>query len=860
LASSVPSKATANTGDPVADPRAIIVRGDVRFTVLTSQMIRLEWSADAAFEDHASIVFLNRKLPVPPFETRSEQGWTVIDTGHLQLRYREGSGRFTPENLSISLMVNGKRVVWKPGTPDTGNLCGTARTLDRVDGADVELEAGLLSRDGWVVVDDSNRPLLDNSEWPWAVPRVIADHQDLYFFGYGHDYKRALGDFTRVAGKIPLPPRFAFGNWWSRYWPYTDQELVHLVDEFKSHDVPLDVLVIDMDWHLTFNNAWAQDEIDAAGQRKRWTGYTWNPLYFPDPEQFLDWAHRDGLKVSINLHPASGVQPHEAAYPEFARAMGIDSETNEHVRFDIANRRFADNYFSLLHHPLEKQGIDFFWLDWQQENETSLAGLNPTFWLNHTHFTDMERRGKRALLFHRWGGLGNHRYQIGFSGDTVSSWASLGFQPYFTATASNVGYGYWSHDIGGHKPGEVDPELYTRWVQFGAFSPILRTHTSKNPDGERRIWAYPLAHANAMRSALLLRHALIPYIYTAARQAYDTGISMLRPMYYDHPDTAAAYEATDQYMFGDDILVAPIARKMDANGLAPCSVWLPEGEWIEWFTGARMRGPGQFERMFTLDEIPVYVKAGAIIPMQDPRNRATETADPLILKIFPGEAGSTKVYEDQGDSLGYQGVEFCRTSINAWNTGRSIELQIGPVEGSYPGMAHERGYRLEFVQTFPPECVTVNGHAVPHGVERDGSPNWRYDGATLTAVVTLPRFDVQQPLTVKLRIGADEAANLHLLSGTAGRFARLRRAMDIVNSEAYPEWSPDSLIEAVQTSRRITLHPAAALQELSKFWKQQENVLRDLRDLTADDTVIDRAIVQVTSLAGEARAKAAAAK
>ena len=123
-------------------------------------------------------------------------------------------------------------------------------------------------------------------------------------------------------------------------------------------------------------------------------------------------------------------------------------------------------------------------------------------------------KAKRALLFHRWGGLGNHRYQIGFSGDTISVWDSLAFQPYFTATAANVGYAYWSHDIGGHMPGAIDPELYLRWIQWGIFSPILRTHTTKNPEAERRIWAYPEPYSDLMRdcfSAPLCHAALHLY-------------------------------------------------------------------------------------------------------------------------------------------------------------------------------------------------------------------------------------------------------------------------------------------------------------------------------------------------------------
>ena len=232
-----------------------------------------------------------------------------------------------------------------------------------------------------------------------------------------------------------------------------------------------------------------------------------------------------------------------------ARAMGIDPATQKYVPFDITNKKFATNYLNLLHHPLEKQGIDFWWLDWQQEANTQTPGVNPTWWLNYVHFTDQAREGKRPLLFHRWGGLGNHRYQIGFSGDTISVWESLAFQPWFTATAANVGYAYWSHDIGGHMPGVVDPELYTRWLQFGAFSPILRTHTTKNPDSERRIWAYPEPYSDIMRGIYHLRYALLPYIYTEARRTYDTGVAFLHPLYYDWPEADEAYSQQERICF-----------------------------------------------------------------------------------------------------------------------------------------------------------------------------------------------------------------------------------------------------------------------------------------------------------------------
>ena len=404
-----------------ASPKAIVVDGQARFTVLTPQLIRMEWCEDGKFEDRASLVFINRLVEVPKFSTRKQGDSLLIQTDKLRLLYRKSSERFVKDNLQVRLNVSGKEVVWRPGMDDKGNLGGTIRTLDGVEGP-VPLEPGLLSRDGWVVVDDSERALFDESDWPWVLPRPKGERQDLYFFGYGHEYKKALHDFTETAGKIPMPPRFAFGLWWSRYWAYTDQEFKELVGEFETHDVPLDVLVIDMDWHNTFNLRWDTDKRDQAGQRLGWTGYTWDRNYFPDPPTFLQWCESKGVKTPLNIHPASGIQPHEDVYPAMARAMAIAPETKSYVPFDIVDKRFAENYMNIVLHPLEQQGVDFWWLDWQQWATTKIPGVTPTWWLNYVFFTDMERRGKaRPLLFHRWGGLGNHRYQIGFSGDAISN-------------------------------------------------------------------------------------------------------------------------------------------------------------------------------------------------------------------------------------------------------------------------------------------------------------------------------------------------------------------------------------------------------------------------------------------------------
>ncbi len=219
--------------NPVADPSSVVADGNARFTILTPQLIRLEWSGERSFEDRASLVFINRKLEVPHFAVHRDSGWLVIQTDRLKLEYREDGQRFSNSNLRISFELNGAEVQWHPGMEDKGNLGGTIRTLDGVKG-ETKLEPGILSRDGWVLVDDSERPLFDNSDWPWVAVRPSGDRADWYFFGYGHDYRKAMLDFTRVAGKIPMPPRFAFGLWWSRYWAYTDEEFKDLVSDFRS--------------------------------------------------------------------------------------------------------------------------------------------------------------------------------------------------------------------------------------------------------------------------------------------------------------------------------------------------------------------------------------------------------------------------------------------------------------------------------------------------------------------------------------------------------------------------------------------------------------------------------------------------
>ena len=832
--------ASESVTNPIADPRAVIVVGKARFTVLTPEMIRMEWAADGKFENHASFVFINRHLPVPKFSKEEAGKKLTLQTSALKLTY-DGSteeGKFTAGNLSVELTVEGKQVTWHPGMMDSENLQGTTRTLDGARGSQTRepIEQGLVSRSGWALVDDSTRPLFDSdnfsfkegekSPWPWVIERPAGDRQDWYFFGYGHEYRKALGDYVKVAGKIPLPPRFAFGTWWSRYWDYSDQEIEEIIHGFRQNSTPLDVFVIDMGWHISLEQLKAmgqgdKNNQDQSGHFLGWSGYTWNKVLFPDPGGFLDRLHADHLKTSLNLHPASGIQPWEASYPAMAKAMGIDPATKKYVPYDITNKKFAENYFNLVLHPLEKQGIDFWWLDWQQEQNTKMPNVKPTWWINYVHFTDQEREGKRPLLFHRWGGLGNHRYQIGFSGDTVSVWDSLAFQPWFTSTAANVGYAYWSHDIGGHMPGAVEPELFTRWVEFGAFSPILRTHTTKNPESERRIWAYPEPFSSILRSTFQLRYAMQPYIYTEARRTYDTGVAFLRPLYYDWPEANEAYENKNEYLFGDEMLVNPVVTPSDKqSGLATEKVWLPKGEWIEWPSGKHFTGPTSANRSFSIDQIPVYVKQGSIVPMQPEMSYTGEKPlDPLIVNVWPlasGQTTSYSLYEDNGVAEQYQHGVYTHTPIKATQTGDSLRVEIGPVEGSFAGMLKSRGYRLQLPADWPPASVTVDGVAVKQAGPT-GKGGWSFEGNTLTTMIPVASRSTASKVIVEVKRAAGLTARRGELDGFNGAMTRLRATYDALNTTPPLASPPDILIDAMQTGDRLGYEPKDAQKEIAHF-------------------------------------------
>ena len=827
---------------PKADEKAQVVVGNARFTVLTPQMIRMEWSEDGKFEDRATLTFVNRKLEVPEFKVKQTKSKLTISTSNVTLTYLKGA-KFSAENLSAEILVAGKKVVWHYGDKDTENLMGTTRTLDRYYGSQEHprsykrrssMEQGLLSRGGWTIVDDSERHIFVpvESHWKnWVECRPEGDRLDLYLFAYGHEYTKALKDYTRVAGNIPLPPKYSFGYWWSRYWQYSDNELRDLVETMRSLDIPLDVLIIDMDWHETWGLSKYNTKKDEYGQRLGWTGYTWKQQLFPSPENFFAWCKKQNLKTSLNLHPASGIMPYEEPYKRFSEAYGWKEE-GKSVPYRMSEQKWADAYFDTVLGPIEKQGVDFWWLDWQQwPTSKYVKGLSNTFWLNHTFDHHMAEKGnERPMIYHRWGGLGSHRYQVGFSGDTYICWESLQFIHWFTPTASNVGYGYWGHDIGGHyfhseDKHEVDPELYLRWLQNGVFTPIFKTHCSKDRVIERRIWQFP-NHMMDMRATMHLRYALVPYIYAAARQTFDTGVSMCRPMYYSHPENDMAYSSKTQYMFGDDLLVASIITPADkVTGLATRKVWLPKGEkWFSMVSGKMYEGSDEEVEIYcTQGENPYFAKAGSIIPMYPKSVRnLQQTLNSYVLTFIPGGDGETTIYEDDGKSKEYS-TAYATTKVSKRTEGNKVVITIAPRKGDFEGATATTSYELRLPANYPPKAVRVDGKEIKYSRYAEAG-EWGYDGYTLAPYILLGEIDNKKGCTVEVEFAEGDLAAQHKLYGMQGivnRCVALTAELKEVYGKYYDPYPllPDFYMNVSQAPNFIMEFPQDIHKSVENYYK-----------------------------------------
>lgn len=611
---------------------------------------------------------------------------------------------------------------------------------------------GILSRSGYAVLDDSDgAPLDPGTGFPG---RRNGGVQDWYFFAYGSDYSHALAEFVRLCGKIPMLPDWAFGPWFSLFDDLSEADYRELVAQFDAHGLPLSVVVLDVDWH-----------------RAGWCGWDWNTDLIPAPVEFLAWGHRGGLHFCANVH-IDGVPPEDSQYVPLCEALEIDPEAVRRgeifavrnptaewtfeswqpdatgsymptekaledgwLLVNLAKPEDARQFMDILHRPREADGLDFWWIDGES---AKLDGLNSQLWTNHVYYQHtLESTGKRPLILARTGGVGSHRYPVQFSADTYSHWEVLRFLVDFTARAGNVGVAYWSHDLGGfygHSLGvpTIDPELFVRWVQYGCWSPLVRMHSDH---GRREPWAYGLWVLKALQAALRTRSRLIPYLAHLGRIAHETGLPLCRPLYLQFPEDPEAYAHPDEYFLGEDVLVAPV---VEPGGLR--RVWLPGGGgWWSW-EGDGYYEASHLELYVPLDRVPVFVRAGAILPLAEVSARpGLAPPDPLVLAVYAGDGGELCYYEDDGESLAYLMGGGSQQRFSQGREDHCPVLTCDPVQGTYAGMSEQRDLQVRW------HGLPLASQIVAEGVEM-AEPRW--EGAVLVVALKTVSRQVGWKLTV----------------------------------------------------------------------------------------------------------------
>lgn len=757
-------------------PQAVksLIYGKKRITCLSPRLVRLEYAPDGNFENRRSMVAYREKNPLPLEAVVRTPAGIEASTGGMTLLLGDPESAFYPSNTEIRWTRDDLLHYWRPGDRDHRNLGGTVHSLDQLSGrsalggrvhvADMEspdLKAnawqdgdfawgmspyyrtgsgpemerrvrrgdrhiraqhepelfvgrslnilldqylyspGILSQSGYFLLNDSDGAVLDAADNP--VPRSRPGYQDWYFFAYGWDYRAALSDFRLLSGSTPMPPAQLLGIMSCRWPAYSEAEAMELVARYQKEGMALSSLVIDMEWH-----------------RAGWHNWEWNEEYYPDPARFAAWARRHNLLVGLNVHPQQ-IRSDDSHFARFVQAVGDRVEPHavegadgcfDAVSVNMADAAQAQALMDVCAEEGRKFGIDFWWIDGSHAVQNS--STNDQLITNKWFYEHSDSANHRGMLLSRYGGLGSHRYGAYFTGDTHSEWGVLAKLCEFTIRAGHVGVAYVSHDTGGFTHPDapiIDPILYIRWLQFAAFSPVFRFHSAPG-GGSRAPWDYGPTNLSIARRRLRHRNRLLPYLYTAARQCYERGLPLVRGVFLSEPRNAAAYRF-DQFLLGDDLLVAPILAPDEDR-----TVYLPQGSWLRFDSGETYPGGREITVSCSLAEYPVFVRVGSVIPLYPGRSfpdSGAATTVPLTLFVVPGTA-SGELYEDDGRTSDYVGDSYAKTLFRLEELDGGWSLLVDQRGGSWEPQPRE-------LTLVVPSYVALAGSGKRRGSDRVGSAN-----------------------------------------------------------------------------------------------------------------------------------------
>jgi alpha-D-xyloside xylohydrolase len=708
----------------------VLQSGFLRLQVCSDSIVHLIYSKERNVPERMDFLVTKKSWPKTEFTLHSDDAKLVtLTTSRLKIEitradssivFRDSVGRkLTQENTRTltPAEVNGEKTyhserfvnMWDTqesfyglGQHQAGvwNYRGESVDLSQ-DNTNISIPL-LLSSNGYGIFwNNGSRSRFDNRfVHAFYLSSEVSDSMDYYFF-YGPDFDRLIADYRELTGNAPLFGKWAYGYWQCKNRYDSQAELLAIAQKYRDLHIPLDNIVQDWFWWNTMGEP------------------VFNKNY-PDPKGMIDALHKNNVHLMISVWPY--FRPGSPVYDDMdKRGFFIDRTKVQSFHparmalYDAFNPDARKYYWNLMNEALFKIGADAWWLDTTEPEtegrETNLLATNKVAIGNGARYANEfpllttaavyegQREAsdkKRVFILSRSAYAGTQRNAVTtWSGDVDPNWETFRRQIPAGLNYSLSGLPYWTTDIGGFVSANPDDpayrELFVRWFEFGTFCPILRVHGTRTTN-QNELWSYGPDAQKTLVAYDNLRYRLMPYIYSLAWKTTSEGYTIMRPLVMDFREDVRAQNVGDQFLFGPAILVNPVTEP----GATTRHLYVPAAKWYDFWTGATIQGGRALDAPSPIDRMPLYVRAGSILPLgPDIEYAAEKSSNPIEVRVYGGASGAFTLYEDENDTYSYEKGAYS-TILFSWDDATHT-LTIGDRTGSFPGMIEERAFRIVFV-------------------------------------------------------------------------------------------------------------------------------------------------------------------
>ena len=710
--------------------RLTLQSGVMRLQVCSDSIIRVRYSPTPTVPTRPELVVIKDRWPATKWELQSSDDAIVLSTAQIKeivsrkdssVTFRDASGKTLFQQTEVNMtraVVNGEQTyhaelfskLWGSyesfyglGQHQAGvwNYRGEAVDISQ-DNTNISIPFVLSSNGYGIFWNNTSRSRFNNRFLSALyLSSEVADEVDYYFL-YGPEFDKIIGGYRELTGAPPLFGKWAYGFWQCKNKYNTQEELLGVAHKYRQLHIPADSIVQDWFWWYTMGEP------------------VFDKARYPDPPGMVNDLHKNNFHLMISFWPY--IRPGTKTYEDMdKRGLLIDKTKVAAFHpagmalYDAFNPEARKYYWNLMDQALFKIGVDAWWLDTTEpeteDRETNLLVTNKTYLGNGARYANAfplmttggvyqgqrsESDKKRVFILSRSAFAGSQRNAAAvWSGDVNSDWIFFKKQIPAGLNYSMSGLPYWTTDIGGFVSGNPDDpeyrELFIRWFEFGTFNPILRVHGTRSTN-QNELWSYGPEAQKILVNYDTLRYRLLPYIYSLAWMTTSQGYTPMRGLVMDFRTDTRTATIGDQFMFGPVFLVNPVTDP----GVNSRRVYLPKAKWYDFWSGASVEGPRTIDASAPLERLPLFVRAGSIVPMGPEKEWSNEKPeDPIELRVYRGADGDFTLYEDENDGYNYEKGVYATIPFH-WDDAKQT-LTIGERKGAFPGMLTERRFHIVFV-------------------------------------------------------------------------------------------------------------------------------------------------------------------